>query len=171
MMNKEINKETRGVYAVWVGNYVYVGSGKLKDRVSGNASKLRRGVHSNKRLQKAYNELGELNIEILSIDDSDIKARESEQFFIDYLHTVDDIIVVNQRNASNGATSRAYNKHTRLNEKLVEEIKWYMINTDYKNSELAEMYDCSANAISKIRCGFRWQYVEPKEPEGVVVNG
>lgn len=156
----EITKDMVGVYAVYTGenfNYIYIGSGKLADRISGNASKLRRNVHANKRLQQAYNNMEnpECKIEVIGVCDTDEEARMLEQDFINYANKIDGLIVCNVRKANNGATSKAYNKHSRLTEEDASQIK-ELIKQGYSNKQLAYEFNCSSNAISKIRNGNRW---------------
>ena len=147
-----------GVYAVWVGDYVYVGSGRILDRKSGNKSKLNRNVHSNKTLQEAYNKNKDgYRFELLAICSDDETCREHEQNFIDYFKKVDNVIVCNKRIAKNGATSKAYNKYSRLCREDVAKIKALL--SEKSNKELAELFCCSSNAISKIRNGHRWQEI------------
>lgn len=160
---REITKETVGVYAVWVGDYVYIGSGKLLDRVSGNPSKLRRNVHANKTLQEAYNKIGKVNVEVLEILDDDTKCREIEQLYIYHYNLISDITVCNKRNASKDCTSSTYNKYKRLTAEKVAEIKYILNNNLMTDNEIAEKYGCSKSNVSKIRTGFRWSNVEPVE--------
>ena len=154
----EVTKEMIGVYAVWVDNYVYVGSGRILDRKSGNKSKLNRNVHSNKTLQEAYNNNKEgYRFELLAICSDDETCRQHEQNFIDYFRKIDNVIVCNKRVARNGCTSKAYNKYKRLTEEDVIKIK-ELLDT-YSVKQLAELFNCSVNAIYKIKSGCRWQNI------------
>ena len=157
----EITEKTVGVYAVWVGDYVYIGSGKILDRKRGNPSKLRRNDHDNKTLQEAYNKIGKVNVEVLEILDDDKKCREIEQLYIYHYRLISDVIVCNKRNASKDCTSLTYNKHKRLNKEQVAEIKYILINNINSVKEIADMYNTSLNAIRLIKNGFRWKNVEP----------
>lgn len=142
------------VYAIWVNNHSYLGSGTYS-RCSGNCSKLRRNVHHNKTLQNAYNEHGEYKIEILEYNITNpAKAREIEDYYINYFKLIDSVTVCNVRSANNGCTSLAYNKYARLTIDKVKEIKGLL--SDYSNTKLAEMFNCSSKAISDIRRNVRW---------------
>ena len=150
------NRKDIVCYAIWVGEYVYVGSGKA-ERLSGNCSKLRRNVHSNPTLQEAYNKTQDVRVELLAICSDDIIAREEEQKFIEHFNMIDNVIVCNKRKASNGATSKAYNKYKRLCREDVAKIKALL--GEYSVKQLAEQFNCSINTIYKIRCGYRWQNI------------
>ena len=151
----EITKDMVGVYAVWVGDYVYVGSGKILDRKSGNLSKCKRNVHGNKTLQEAYNNNKDAyRFELLAICSDDESCREHEQRFIDYFKKVDGVIVCNKRGANNGCTSKAYNRYSRLCREDVAKIKALL--SEKSNKELAELFCCSTKAISDIRRGATW---------------
>ena len=165
--NVEVNNKTQAVYAVWVNDgdksYCYVGSGKLLDRRSGNLSKLRRGVHANKTLQEAYNNVNEANFEVVHAFDNDVDenvVRQYEQDTIDYFSKLDDVIICNKRRASNGATSKAYNKHNRLTKQSVGIIKGMLIN-GASTDDIVNKFDISRCNVSKIKTGYRWANVEP----------
>lgn len=144
------------VYALWVRDYVLIGSGKA-ERLQGNPSKLRRNKHDTPQLQEAYNRIKDVRVELLAICNSDIEAREIEQDYINHFKMIDDVIVCNIRPAKNGPTSSAYNKYKRLTREDVIEIKKLL--EEYSNKQLADMFNCSTNTISKIRTGARWNYV------------
>lgn len=158
---REITEKTVGVYAVWVGDCVYIGSGKILDRKRGNLSKLRRNKHDNKTLQEAYNKIGEAGFELITVVENDEKAREIESLNIEYYKLIDGITVCNKRPAKRDCTSLTYNKHKRLNKEQVAEIKYILINNINSVKEIADMYNTSLNAIRLIKNGFRWKNVEP----------
>ena len=60
----------------------------------------------------------------------------------------------NVRKANNGCTSKAYNKYSRLCREDVAKIKALL--SEKTNKELAELFCCSAKAISDIRRGATW---------------
>lgn len=155
----EVKTDLQLVYAIWIGDFVYVGSG-FPERLNGNVNKVKRGVHSNHTLQQAYNdgEIKEIKTELLDFNlDSADEARHIEQEYIEYFAKVDGVILCNARKSDNGCTSETYNKHERLTEDKVREIKQLL--DDCNNKELAETYKCSENTISKIRNGYRWANV------------
>ena len=164
----KVNKETKGVYVVWVDNFAYIGSGKVMDRKEGNLSKLRRNVHANKQLQEQYNIHKVAKFELLDLAETDEEARVKEQYYINYFKKVDGVAVCNKKKASNGATSKAYNKHKKLTEDKVRQIK--ILLKEHKEqhdgkveyrfyTELAKEFDCSENTIGKIARGERWTSV------------
>ncbi len=101
---KDLTKEekvSQGVYAVHIVdcdiNYVVVGSGFLGTRMSGNASKLRRGVHDNSRLQNLYNKEGtKCFVEALdTLLETKEYARELESKYVNYMKSLDGVVVLN----------------------------------------------------------------------------
>ncbi|GKX65818.1 hypothetical protein [Inconstantimicrobium mannanitabidum] len=164
-VSNDVIMDKQLVYALWIGDYVYTGSGK-GERVQGNINKAKRGEHDNKLFQQAYNESDDKQIrpELLAYNlESEVEAREIEQEYINHFEKVEGVIVCNVRGADNGCTSEAYNKYPKLTEDKVREIK-QLLDT-CSNKELAETYNCSYNAISKIRNGIRWKNVIVKDSE------
>ncbi|MFT8349486.1 hypothetical protein [Clostridium saccharoperbutylacetonicum] len=158
-VSNDVKMDKQLVYALWIGDYVYTGSG-FGERVQGNINKAKRGEHGNKMFQNAYNESEskEIRVELLAYNlDSDLEARKIEDEYIEYFKKIDGVVVCNVRGASNGVLSEKYNKHKRLTEDKVREIKELL--KDYSNKQLAKMFDCSSKVISDIRCGFRWTKV------------
>lgn len=158
--NKEVNGDLQCVYAIWVGDFVYIGSGVAKDRLTGNVNKVKRGEHANRMLQQAYDESEskEIRTELLDYNIKNAEeAREIEDEYIKHFEKVDGVIVCNRRGAENGCTSENYNKYKRLTADKVIEIKEML--GEFNNRELAEMFECSTNTISKIRNNIRWTNV------------
>lgn len=159
---KEIKniKDIQGVYAVWIGDYCYIGSGRLYDRISGNKSKLKRGVHANKKLQQAYDEIKEVRVEILSFCEDSFEARKTEDEYINHFKMVDGVIVCNRARATMSNNPNTY-KRT-LTKEVVAKIKGY-INAGFKGKEISETFDVSPAMVSKIKNGTRWADVEAIE--------
>ena len=149
----ELDNKTRVVYAIHVGDLVLVGSGKFRRRTE-NKSKLKCNRHHCQRLQDEYNKTQDYHFELIDIVENDDKAREIEQYYIDKYRLIYGDNLCNVRKASNGATSKAYNKYNRLTEEDVVKIKALL--SEKSNKELAEIFNCSSNAISKIRHNNRW---------------
>ncbi|MCF8020987.1 MAG: hypothetical protein K9L62_16535 [Vallitaleaceae bacterium] len=165
---KEYNKTMRtnqGAYAVHVVdevndiNYIYIGSGFLGDRVSGNVSKLKRVGHANKKLQDAYNKFGNVKVEILDVIDrcenEKIVARESEADWIKHFRRVDGVVVCNTDKPT--VTSEPYAR--KLDEYKVREIKARLTSGE-KLKDIANYYGVKVALISKIKTGLRWAYIE-----------
>ena len=159
-LSADVKMDKQLVYALWIGDYVYTGSG-FGERVQGNINKTKREEHGNKMFQKAFNESEskEIRVELLAYNlESAEEAREIENEYIEHFRKVDGVIVCNIREAGNGCTSEAYNRYKKLTINKVIEIKEKL--GDYSNKQLAEMYKCSENTISKIRTGVRWSNVK-----------
>ncbi|WP_160678729.1 hypothetical protein [Clostridium sp. C8-1-8] len=143
----DINKQV--VYAIWVKDFVYIGSGYY-ERLSGNLSKVKRGVHANKELQDAYNIHQFVKLEILEHDiETDLEARDLENFYMDYFKKIDGVVVCNKVKAYVSNYKRS------LDPEDVIKIR-ELINEGKKNGELAELYNVSATQISRIRNNRRW---------------
>lgn len=157
-MKKELRK-SQGVYAVHVVendvNYVYIGSGLLGDRVSGNPSKLRRNKHDNKQLQEVYNRVLDCKVEILQVCKTKEEARELENDYVEYYKRLEGVVVCNQYPA---VTTKEY--RVVLNKEKVIEIKHLLQEEKMKNKEIAELYGVTDSVISKIKTGLRWASVE-----------
>ncbi|MBW9154875.1 hypothetical protein [Clostridium tagluense] len=158
MMKREL-RESQGVYAVHVieneVNYVYIGSGKIGDRLSGNISKLKRNVHANKQLQTIYNKIGECKIEVLDYAEDEIEARGLENDYIDYYRKIEGAVVLNKAKAV--VIFKSYKKI--LNVESVKEIKKLLQEGKLKQSVIAEMFNVKQCQISKIKTGLRWDSV------------
>ncbi len=159
-MNKLLKgiRDNQGVYAVHViveeVNYVYIGSGKLGDRVVGNGGKLRRNTHANKLLQEKYNIVKELKIEILDICKCSEEARELENFWMEYYRKLDGVVVCNKYKSVN---TKKY--ELKLDVEKVLEIKQLLAEGKMKGKEIAELYGVHQCEISKIKMGKRWANV------------
>ncbi len=157
-MDKNLRNE-QGVYAVIVTDkntdtdYMYIGSGKLGDRISGNASKLRRGVHENRELQAAYNSFNNVKCDILQVCVDEESARDTENEYIEYFKKVDGVIICNKYKA---VTSQPY--RIKLDEDKVRQIR-QLIADGKSNKEIAEYYGVANCEISKIKTGLRWTWV------------
>jgi hypothetical protein len=157
-MKKELRKK-QGVYAVHVNlgkiDYVYIGSGKLGDRISGNVSKLKRNVHANKQLQNAYNQIRDCKVEVLQVCETKEEARELENDYIDYYSKIEGVVICNVYNAY--CIQKQYQQ--KLDVKKVKEIKELLVNGKLQNKKIAEMYNVDPSVISKIKTGLRWASV------------
>lgn len=157
MIEKGTNKK-QGVYACHVTkgdlSYVYIGSGVLGDRMSGNPSKLRRNVHSNKQLQAMYNECGICKMEILQVCESIEEARDLENDYIDFYKRLEQVVVCNKYKS---CTTKKYK--IVLDEEKVIEIKSLLAQGKMKNKDIAAFYGVTDSVISKIKTGLRWSSV------------
>lgn len=145
-------REKQGVYAVHVGDYVlYIGSGKLGDRITGNISKLQRGVHANKQLQDAYNKIQNVRVEVIDVCKNRTEARNLENIYIDYYKKIDGVIVTNKYNAY--VINKKY--EIKLNKEKVEEIR-ELIKQGKRNKDIAKIYNVDPSVISRIKTGKRW---------------
>ena len=158
----DFSKEQQGAYIVHVIdrendiNYSYVGSGYLKDRISGNQSKLRRNKHENPILQEAYNKFQNCYIEVPDdyICKSKKEARELEDELIKHFKMVDGYIVCND------AKPHVEKQYKRvLDPEKVSEIKVLLAEEKLKQYEIAAMYGVEPAEISKIKTGRRWTNV------------
>lgn len=147
-------RRKQGVYAIWVGDCVYVGSGYLGDRISGNYSKLRRGVHGNRMLQEAYNNANDkenvIKNEILQVCEDEVEAREMENYYIEYFRKVDGVIVCSKYKA---VVNKPYKRALKPEDVL--EIR-KLIKEGVKAKDLAQKYGVTECQISRIKCGTRW---------------
>lgn len=147
-------KYQQGVYAVHVGDYVYIGSGKLGDRCRGNRNKLIANEHKSKQLQDAYNQIKKVYVEVLTVCGDDVKlARELENHFIDHFKRVDGFIVCNIAKA---VVSKPY--EYKLTQNDVKEIM-KLIEEGKRVTDIANLYDISQSMISRIKSGVRWSKV------------
>ena len=154
-MNNKIDTKKQIVYAVHVGDYVYIGSGK-HERLSGNISKVKRGKHDNKQLQEAYNNTLDVKLEILESNiETEEEARDLENDYVTYYKRIEDVIVCNKYKA---VTMKKQYKRV-LNEEKVIEIKMLLAEGKMKNKEIAIIYGVTDSVISKIKTGLRWSSV------------
>lgn len=82
--------KSSGVYLLRIGPSYYVGkSSQLAYRIGGHYSSLQNNAHSNKRLQKAYDEHQTVDIQILQLipDATPSELLDAERFWI--MHYVD----------------------------------------------------------------------------------
>ncbi|MBU3216663.1 hypothetical protein LL033_17355 [Clostridium estertheticum] len=157
-INKNL-REKQGVYAVHINleniSYVYLGSGKLADRISGNISKLKRNVHANPTLQEAYNIVGECKIEVLGVCESIEEARAAEQDLINFYKKLEDVVVCNKYKAV--TMEKPYKRV--LDVEKVKEIKTLIAEGIMKINDIALAYGVKACTITKIKHGYRWSNV------------
>jgi len=157
-MKKEL-RFSQGVYAchVIIGeiNYIQIGSGVLGDRMSGNPSKLKRGVHDCKQLQAMYNKVGECKMEILEICESIEEARDKENDYMNFYRRIEGVVVCNKYKAV--TMEREYKRV--LNEEKVKEIKILLSEGKIKNKDIAIIYGVKECTISKIKNGSSWSSV------------
>ena len=150
--------DCQGVYVVTVRandkTYVYVGSGNVADRITGNKSKLKKNKHDNKTLQNAYNISKECSVSVLEFCDSKEEARIRESDWIDYCKKLDNIVLCNK--AKPVINQKEY-KYVLSSDDVVA-IK-QLINEGYKNKEIATLVDVNYSMISNIRNGRRWANV------------
>lgn len=148
---------SQGVYAVWSGsdlNTVYIGSGKLRERAISHKSKLKRDVHANKELQRAFDESGEYKFEVLAVCKNDKEAREVEQAYIKLFVIMNDVTVTNKNRT---ACNKKY--EYKLDEDDVRHIR-LLIKEDWSNGEIADLYNVNKSLVSKIRHRKAWSWVE-----------
>lgn len=152
--NKNMRNE-QGVYNVIINDgdtmYCYLGSGFLYDRVSGNCSKLHRGVHSNKALQDAYNRTKNCKVEVLEVCDGMKEARIAENEYIKHFSRIDDVVVCNKYPAV--VNQKPYKRM--LDENKVKEIK-VLLADGKRIKDVAVLYGVSGTLISRIKHGVRW---------------
>jgi len=82
-----------GIYKITnlVNNKIYIGcASNIRTRKNGHLYDLRKGVHKNDYLQKAWNKYGELNFkfEVVELCDTDL-LHEKEHFWVDYYSCLD----------------------------------------------------------------------------------
>lgn len=151
--DKNINKSKQLVYVVWVGDYCYCGSGKY-ERLSGNTSKLRRGVHANSKLQEAYNNIKDLKIEVLEFNiEDDITARDLENQYMEHFRKIDGVIICNKYPA---CVNKRYER--KLDANSVANIR-KLISEGKSNMEIANMFNVNESTISRVKTGRRWSCV------------
>jgi ABC-type iron transport system FetAB ATPase subunit len=157
-MKKEL-RESQGVYAVHVieneVNYVLIGSGLLGDRISGNPSKLRKNKHDCKELQKIYNRVNNVRMEILQVCESKEEARALENDYMEYYRRIEGVVVLNKYPAV--VMEKEYKLV--LDEEKVREIK-LLLKDGKRNKDIAILYGVTDSVISKIKTGLRWGNVE-----------
>ncbi|MBZ9635517.1 hypothetical protein [Clostridium sp. FP1] len=167
-MIKNIDTSKQIVYAVHVGDYIYVGSGKY-ERLSGNISKVKRGVHSNKQFQDAYNSILDIKLEILESNiDTDVEARDLENEWMQHYRQIEGVIVCNIAKAV--VTTKEYKLI--LDEEKVIKIK-LLLKEGKRNKDIAEIYGVKDCTISKIKTGLLWANVNienEKEAESIGVD-
>ncbi|MCB2354353.1 hypothetical protein [Clostridium estertheticum] len=166
-MKKEL-RESQGVYATHVVegeiNYVLIASGTLGDRLSGNPSKLRRGVHHCKELQKVYDRTNIVKMEILQVCLSAKEARDLENDYMDFYKKLEGVVVLNKYPA---VCSKEYKRI--LNKVKVIEIKMLLAEGKMKNKDIAAEYGCDSSLISKIKTGLLWSSVNIEKNESILV--
>ena len=82
-----------GIYKITnlVNNKIYIGcASNIRTRKNGHLYDLRKGIHKNNYLQKAWNKYGELNFkfEVVELCDTDL-LHEKEHFWVDYYSCLD----------------------------------------------------------------------------------
>jgi len=67
---------------------IYIGSGQVYHRKRNHTNKLKRGIHSNEELQKAFNNDSNIQFNIIQRTNTSNEAYEIEQYFLDkYFHS------------------------------------------------------------------------------------
>ena len=98
-----------GIYKIinLVNNKIYVGcASNIRTRKNGHIYDLRKGIHKNDYLQKAWNKYGELNFkfEILELCNIEV-LHEKEHFWVNYYNCLDRVIGYNLKpTAPNGSS-------------------------------------------------------------------
>lgn len=114
-----INKESKGVYSITniINNKIYVGSAVRSFRIRWNThkSELKRNVHKNIHLQRAYNKYGKENFvfEIIEEHESEF-CISAEQYWINMLDTCNSKYGYNILGNAHNCSGRIVTKETRL---------------------------------------------------------
>ncbi|MCB2300640.1 GIY-YIG nuclease family protein [Clostridium tagluense] len=158
-----------------------VGSCKdVKKRWSNYKSKLKNGT-SNKRMQEDYNNYGLESFEFIILEECNVKELFKRERH--WLNEYSDVSFYNKNKVVNTdkkirtgreaknykqerslVTSGEKNGHcTVLTEHLASEILWLKNNTDMKQIDIAEIYKCSPNLVSRVG-NDRWKDVEESKP-------
>lgn len=152
----------QGVYAIHVIdtdndiNYIYIGSGALGNRTSGNKSKLKCGTHDCKVLQEKYNKYGNVKVEVLEVSANKEIARMAEQDWVDYYRRIDGCVVLNQNKTF--VTTEPYSY--KLNEDDVREIRrLYKEKLNMTITKLANQFGISNTHCSNIIHFRKWKEV------------
>jgi hypothetical protein len=86
-------QSSSGIYKIIniVNNKIYIGcASNIRTRKNGHVYDLRKGVHKNDYLQKAWNKHGEVNFKFEVVEICDIKLlHEKEHFWVNYYNCLD----------------------------------------------------------------------------------
>ncbi|SHJ65311.1 hypothetical protein SAMN02745248_00595 [Hathewaya proteolytica DSM 3090] len=158
-------RRNEGVYAIHVvdaesdTNYVYIGSGYLGDRLSGNISKLKRNVHDCKVLQEKYNQFQNVKVEVLEVlgrsENETLFARDIEQDWIDYYRRIDGCVVLNKRRTFVNKKPYSY----KLTEDDVREIRALYKNSKVSKEDIIKEYGISYSHLGNIIHYRKWKDV------------
>lgn len=157
---KTLNKR-QGVYAVHVVdqendiNYIYIGSGALGSRISGNISKLKHGTHDCKVLQEKYSQFDNVKVEVLQICENDEMARMDEQDWVNYYKKIDGCIILNKRRTFINKEHYSY----KLNEDDVRNIRVLYKNSKVSKEDIIKEYGISYSHLSNIIHYRKWKDV------------
>lgn len=108
-----------GIYTIEINNKFYVGSAKdLDNRKSTHEYKLRKGIHENIHLQRAYNKSKDFKFEI--IEYCDIELLESlEKYWMNIL----DVLKIGYNICPNPGSYKGKKMRTRVRNGLTKSIK------------------------------------------------
>ena len=148
---------------------VYIGKSlDIKNRWNSHRSKLKRNVHGNRLLQKAYNEYGKENFEYKAVEYcEENELDEKEIYWIKIFKATDRKYGYNLEYG--GSTNKKFAKDRkervineencrRLTVKEVSEIKRKLV-TGIKQSELSKEYNIKLTTINKIARCENWKWV------------
>jgi hypothetical protein len=153
-----VKAKLQGVYSLIITkdstDYFYIGSSEdLQSRISGHKSKLTRGVHHCKQLQRLYDEGLPLYVEIIELAQSIDDLISTESDYIDHFRRIEGIEVLNKRKPV-VAAERIY-----LSVDLVKRIK-RALKRGAKASAVADKLKVKPVQVYRIKCGERWRKIK-----------
>ncbi|HBI37940.1 MAG TPA: hypothetical protein DDY71_09875 [Spirochaetia bacterium] len=177
-----------GVYGWYVDGIIrYVGSAgySFESRKSNPLATLRRGKHSNKRLQNMFNEVGEKRFELRILEKCAKKnlyvlEKHYKDLYKDTVFNERDIIkltkkirrgkqAANHKQKFRELFSGEKNPMARLTEIQAGEILFLKLHTKLKHKEIGDLYGVSASQVSRIG-NIRWIGVKECIPAGYEVE-
>lgn len=174
----------KGIYRITINNKYYIGkdsNAHLKDRINKHKSLLRRNIHHNEYMQRAFNKYGELKCEYVFLSDN-ISSKRLAELEIKYIEIYDSFNHgYNLTKGGEGGTfgykfsekeierrreaKQGFNHHNnRISEKQFYELV-EMLKNGKTNREIAEHFGLSSGYVSLIRHKRRYKHLWDKIEE------
>ncbi|WP_252231858.1 hypothetical protein [Clostridium sp. ZBS15] len=121
---------------------------------------------TNKRLQKAYDYIGDsdVSIEILEISEGMYLKEKSMQYIdnikptLNYQRSEDGFSEDHKRNLSKSKIGEKHNR-AKLTEEEAKQIKVMAIYSGMTSGEIAKMFNISPQQVRKIKLGIAWSHI------------
>ena len=167
LRNPKLLAPNSGIYKIDLGtDKVYIGSSKNIDkRLNSHLSKLRRGSHSNQKLQRAFDKHGEdcFNYKIIEEEVNENKLLKLEQYYLDnHIDFTKDYNICKVAGSGPNTSCRVL----KINNKGQIEVVYESIVEAAEKEEIDRSEITRSNITNTKYKGFYWRYEINKECKG-----